>query len=98
MPRHDGTGPQGSGKPGQGKGHCHSEGNHEHKSLHHHKHGHHHGKGCCCEQHSDNFSLMYDFTEEELNNRKKALQKEMQWLEARIKELGETHENSNTIN
>ncbi len=98
MPRHDGTGPQGSGKPGQGKGHCRTEENREHNGLHMHKHNHRHRLACCINNHNDKRSPMYEYQVEELNNRKQALQKEMQWLEARIKELGENNENSNTGN
>lgn len=42
--------------------------------------------------------FIYDYSEEELNHRKQALQKELQWLDARISELGNEDENSHSVN
>lgn len=89
MPRLDGTGPRGSGKPGRGMGPCHTNKQSENNRPHMHRHGHHHGCGCGCHQEHTNQDFMYEYTAEELNSRKEALEKEVQWLDARITEIGE---------
>lgn len=98
MPRLDGTGPRGSGRPGRGMGPCHTAKQQENYGPRMHRHGHRHGNGSGCNQLQNNQDVIYDYSAEELNNRKQTLEKEMQWLNERIKEIGETNEDSNTSN
>lgn len=98
MPCHDGSGPQGTGKPGRGLGPCHTEQKDAKGKLHNHKHGHHHGCRCGCHQSESQKEPIYDYTTEELQNKKQTLEKELQWLNERINEIGDSNENSNSSN
>lgn len=98
MPHLDKTGPMGSGRPGKGFGPCHNESHHTEGKEHMHRHGHQHGCKSENHQHEHQHDDMYVYSAEELNKRKQTLEKELQWLNERIKEIGESNENSNPVN
>ena len=98
MPRLDGTGPYGTGYPGRGSGPCgrkHGDASGSGR-MHHHFRKHQNGHNCVMNE-AENAGI-YNYTAIELQERKANLEKEIQWVEARINELGEQNENSPSSN
>lgn len=93
MPSLDKTGPQGSGQPGRGFGPCGNHPYHGPAQQHRQGMGRRQRRRHICGTADTHREQIYDYTAEELNNRKQALQKELQWLDDRIKEMGEQNEN-----
>jgi len=96
MPGLDGTGPFGTGQPGKGFGPCGRHGvNRRHRLRNANAYRNQ------LRRRNRLFSNtidegMYEFTPDELANRRAALQKELQWVEARIQEMENTDENSDS--
>jgi len=89
MPQHDGTGLIGSGKPGRGFGPCGRFQNSNPSQNLGRRFAQRQFRRRFCQMTDVNQNYIYDYTSEELSNRKKTLEKEMQWLNERIKEIGE---------
>ncbi len=87
MPGYDGTGPQGSGKPGREFGPCGRNNNSAQFMGGMHRNAQHPWRRRFCQTSNANQNFIYDYSAEELINRKNALEKEIQWLEERIKEI-----------
>jgi hypothetical protein len=81
----------------RGFGKCHNLQSPQNGRKHLHQHENRHN-GLCRHQQADRQNDFYEFNSEELQSRKATLEKELQWLNARIIELGDNNENSNTIN
>lgn len=82
MPNYDGTGPRGTGRPGRGMGRGRGQGSGR-------------GQGMVMPpQEPDSQGYMYEYTREELKERKQALLKEIEWIDARIKEFETNGRNS----
>lgn len=92
MPGLDKTGPQGSGQPGRGFGPCGNYSYHRPAQQHSQGMGRRQMRRLFCGTAEIHGEQIYDFTVEELISRKQALHKELQWLDDRIKELGEQNE------
>lgn len=83
MPNYDGTGPRGTGRPGRGMGRGRGQGM-----------GRGQERGDLPPQDPAAQGYMYEYTLEELKERKQALLKEIEWIDARIKEFEENGVNS----
>ena len=98
MPRRDGSGPQGMGRPGRGRVSCRNQNDFEVKMT---KYATNNGKPYHGFVHGEDGSQhieMYEFRLEDLKEKRAELEKELKWLDERIKELEKANENSNPGN
>ncbi|GEM_PF-542373 len=98
MPGRDGNGPLGTGRPGRGRGRCESRDAFEFRMTKHAANG---GKpyhGFVHREEGSQHIEMYEFRLEELKEKRAELEKELKWLDERIKELEKANENSNPGN
>jgi len=70
----DGTGPRGGGRPGRGRGQRNRFGQNQ-------------ANNAAPQETWTSGATFYEYTLEELKERKQALAKEIEWIEARIREL-----------